>query len=161
MTLDRWYETGKATNHSKKLSPQSLPLIPQLHHSLQKVKPFMSGLTPTAWPSAHFPGPVTVTNHPSLTLRQLTPAQIGLQHHERMDGSGYPNGLSGENILIEARIMGVADVIESMSSHRPYRPAFSIEKALLEIIFKKGVLYDPEVVDACVRLFNEKGFVFD
>jgi PAS domain S-box-containing protein/putative nucleotidyltransferase with HDIG domain len=88
-------------------------------------------------------------------------AQIVLQHHERMDGSGYPSGLSGENILIEARIMGVADVIESMSSHRPYRPAFSIEKALLEIILKKGVLYDPDVVDACVRLFNEKGFVFD
>jgi PAS domain S-box-containing protein/putative nucleotidyltransferase with HDIG domain len=88
-------------------------------------------------------------------------AQIVLQHHERMDGSGYPNGLSGKNILIEARIMGVADVIESMSSHRPYRPAFSIDKALLEIILKKGVLYDPEVVDACVRLFNEKGFVFD
>jgi putative nucleotidyltransferase with HDIG domain len=88
-------------------------------------------------------------------------AQIVLQHHERTDGSGYPNGLSGKNILIEARIMGVADVIESMSSHRPYRPAFSIDKALLEIILKKGVLYDPEVVDACVRLFNEKGFVFD
>jgi len=88
-------------------------------------------------------------------------AQIVLQHHERMDGSGYPNGLPGEKILIEARIMAVADVIESMSSHRPYRPAFSIEKALLEIILKRGVLYDPEVVDACVRLFNEKGFAFN
>jgi len=88
-------------------------------------------------------------------------AQIVLQHHERLDGSGYPNGLSGENILIEARIMAVADVIESMSSHRPYRPAFSIEKALLEIILKRGILYDPEVVDACVRLFNEKKFTFN
>jgi PAS domain S-box-containing protein/putative nucleotidyltransferase with HDIG domain len=87
-------------------------------------------------------------------------AQIVLQHHERMDGSGYPKGLSGENILIEARIMAVADVIESMSSHRPYRPAFSIEKALLEIILKRGVLYDPDVVDACVKLFNEKKFTF-
>jgi len=58
MTLDRWYETGRDTNHSQKLSPQSLPLILQLHHSLQKVKPFMSGLTPTAWPSTHFPVPV-------------------------------------------------------------------------------------------------------
>jgi putative nucleotidyltransferase with HDIG domain len=88
-------------------------------------------------------------------------AQIVLQHHERMDGSGYPGGLTGEQILIEARIMGVADVIESMSSHRPYRPAFSIEKALLEIIMKKDILYDASVVEACVRLFNDKGFKFD
>lgn len=87
-------------------------------------------------------------------------AQIVLQHHERMDGSGYPNGLTGENIMIEARIMGIADVIESMSSHRPYRPAYNIDKALLEIVMQKGILYDPDVVDACVRLFNEKGFVF-
>jgi len=87
-------------------------------------------------------------------------AEIVLQHHERMDGSGYPNGLSGEDISIEARIMGVADVIESMSSHRPYRPAFNVEKALLEIILNKGVLYDGEVVDACVELFNDKGFEF-
>jgi putative nucleotidyltransferase with HDIG domain/PAS domain S-box-containing protein len=88
-------------------------------------------------------------------------AQIVLQHHERMDGSGYPGGLTGEQILIEARIMGVADVIESMSSHRPYRPAYSIEKALLEIIMKKGVLYDTKAVEACVSLFNEKNFTFD
>jgi putative nucleotidyltransferase with HDIG domain len=88
-------------------------------------------------------------------------AQIVLQHHERMDGSGYPGKLTREQIFIEARIMGVADVIESMSSHRPYRPAYSIEKALLEIIMKKGILYDTEVVEACVRLFNDKGFKFD
>ena len=88
-------------------------------------------------------------------------AQIVLQHHERMDGSGYPNGLTGDNIMIEARIMGIADVIESMSSHRPYRPAYNIDKALLEIVMQKGVLYDSDVVDACVRLFNEKGFSFN
>lgn len=88
-------------------------------------------------------------------------AQIVFQHHERVDGSGYPRGLSGDDILIEARIMGVADVIEAMASHRPYRPAFSVEKALLEIIQKKGVLYDPQVVDACFKLFNEKQFSFD
>jgi response regulator RpfG family c-di-GMP phosphodiesterase len=88
-------------------------------------------------------------------------AQIVLQHHERMDGSGYPLGLTGEQMLIEARIMGVADVIESMSSHRPYRPAFSIENALLEIIMKKGVLYDTKAVEACFRLFNDKNFTFD
>jgi len=88
-------------------------------------------------------------------------AQIVLQHHERVDGSGYPLGLKGENILIEAKILGVADVVEAMSSHRPYRPAFSIEKALLEIIHKKDVLYPPEVVDACVTLINDKGFKFE
>ncbi|MFH1022896.1 MAG: HD domain-containing phosphohydrolase [Planctomycetota bacterium] len=87
-------------------------------------------------------------------------AQIVLQHHERMDGSGYPQGISGDSIMIEARIMAVADVVESMASHRPYRPAFSTEKALLEIIQKKSILYAPEVVDACVRLFNDKGFAF-
>jgi len=88
-------------------------------------------------------------------------AQIVLQHHERVDGSGYPLGLKGENILIEAKILGVADVVEAMSSHRPYRPAFSLEKALLEIMHKKGVLYPPEVVDACVTVFNDKGFKFE
>ncbi|MBM4453409.1 MAG: HD domain-containing protein [Chloroflexi bacterium] len=88
-------------------------------------------------------------------------AQIVFQHHERMDGSGYPRGLSGEDVMIEARIMGVADVIEAMASHRPYRPAFSTEKALLEIIQKKGILYDAQVVDACLKLFNEKQFSFD
>jgi PAS domain S-box-containing protein/putative nucleotidyltransferase with HDIG domain len=88
-------------------------------------------------------------------------AQIVLQHHERIDGSGYPRGLSGEDISLEARIMSVADVIEAMSSHRPYRPAFSIEKALLEVIQNRSVLYDPEVVDICLKLFNEKQFTFD
>jgi hypothetical protein len=85
-------------------------------------------------------------------------AQIVLQHHERMDGSGYPQGLSGEEILLEARILGVADVVEAMASHRPYRPALSINKALEEISQNRDVLYDPEVVDACLKLFTEKGF---
>jgi len=85
-------------------------------------------------------------------------ALIVLQHHERMDGSGYPQGLSGEEICLEARIMAVADVVDAMSSHRPYRPAIGIEKALKEISQNKGTLYDPEAVDACVRLFTEKGF---
>ena len=85
-------------------------------------------------------------------------ALIVLQHHERMDGSGYPQGLSGEEICLEARIMAVADVIDAMSSHRPYRPALDIEKALEEILQNRGTLYDPEAVDACVRLFTEKGF---
>lgn len=85
-------------------------------------------------------------------------AEIVYQHHERLDGSGYPRGLKGDEIKIEARIIGVADVVEAMASHRPYRPAFSIEKALLEIIQKKGIIYDSQVVDACMGLFNEKGY---
>jgi HD-GYP domain-containing protein (c-di-GMP phosphodiesterase class II) len=85
-------------------------------------------------------------------------AQIVLQHHERMDGSGYPNGISGENILFEARILAVADVVEAMASHRPYRAALGIDLALKEISKNRGSLYDPKVVDACLRLFNKKGY---
>jgi PAS domain S-box-containing protein len=88
-------------------------------------------------------------------------AQIVLQHHERMDSSGYPQGLSGEEIILEARILGVADVVEAMASHRPYRPARGIKEALEEISQNKGILYDPEVADACLKLFAEKGFEFE
>jgi PAS domain S-box-containing protein len=88
-------------------------------------------------------------------------AQIVLQHHERMDGSGYPQGLSGEDILLEARILGVADVVEAMASHRPYRSARGIDEALEEISANRGIFYDPEVVDTCVKLFTEKGFKFE
>jgi len=88
-------------------------------------------------------------------------AQIVLQHHERLDGSGYPNNLKGDEIILEARIIGVADVVEAMSSFRPYRPALGIDVALEEISQNKGILYDPEVVDACLRLFKEKGFKFE
>jgi len=85
-------------------------------------------------------------------------AQIVHQHHERMDGSGYPQGLKGEQILIDARILGVADVVEAMSSHRPYRPAIGIDKALEEISLKKGILYDPAVVDACLKIYSDHRF---
>ncbi len=85
-------------------------------------------------------------------------AEIVHQHHERMNGSGYPRGLQGEEILIEARILAVADVVEAMASYRPYRPALGIEKALEEIEKNKGVLYDLLAADACLRLFKEKGF---
>jgi HD-GYP domain-containing protein (c-di-GMP phosphodiesterase class II) len=78
-------------------------------------------------------------------------AQIVFQHHERMDGSGYPQGLSGQDILLEARILAVADVMEAMSSHRPYRPALGLEIATAEILQKKGILYDADVVDACLE----------
>lgn len=86
--------------------------------------------------------------------------KIMLQHHERMDGSGYPEGLKGKKILIEARVLAVADVVEAMASHRPYRAALGIEKALEEISKNKGILYDAKVVDACLELFNEKDFKF-
>ena len=88
-------------------------------------------------------------------------AEIVLQHHERIDGSGYPQGLKVNKIILEARIIGVADVVEAMSSHRPYRPAKGIDKALEEISQNKGILYDPEVVDICLKLFREKGFKFE
>jgi putative two-component system response regulator len=87
-------------------------------------------------------------------------AQFVLEHHERMDGSGYPQGLKGDAILPESRIISVADVIEAMASHRPYRPGHGIEAALEEISGKRDVLYDPAVVDAALRLFREKNFVF-
>ncbi len=85
-------------------------------------------------------------------------AQIVYQHHERMDGSGYPRKLKGDEILLEARIMAVADVVESMASHRPYRPALGMDVALNEIEQNRGVYYDDAVADACLRLFREKGF---
>ncbi len=81
-------------------------------------------------------------------------AKIVLQHHERMDGSGYPLGCSGKDITIEARILAVADVVEAMSSHRPYRPALGVDKALKEILKNRGILYDAKVVDACAKLLS-------
>ena len=87
-------------------------------------------------------------------------AEAVYQHHERMDGSGYPRGLEGAEILLEARILGVADVVEAMASHRPYRPALGINVALEEISKNKGIIYDPEAADACERLFSEEKFLF-
>jgi len=87
-------------------------------------------------------------------------ADIVLQHHERMNGSGYPRKLKGPDILIEARIINVADVVEAMASHRPYRPSLGIEKSLEQISKNRGILYDGEVVDACLRLFRENRFKF-
>jgi len=83
-------------------------------------------------------------------------AQIILQRHERLDGSGYPNGLTGDDILLEARILAVADVVEAIASHRPYRPALGIEKAKDEITQEKGILYDPRVVDACLDVLSKR-----
>ncbi len=88
-------------------------------------------------------------------------AKFVLQHHEKMNGSGYPSGLSSDNILIEARILCVADVVEAMTPHRPYRPALGIDKALEEISKNEEILYDPNVVDACLGVFAKKRFKFE
>jgi HD-GYP domain-containing protein (c-di-GMP phosphodiesterase class II) len=85
-------------------------------------------------------------------------ADVVLQHHERMDGSGYPQGLKGDDILLEARILAIADVVEAITFHRPYRPAIGINLALEEISRNKGILYDAAAVDACLKLFREKGY---
>lgn len=88
-------------------------------------------------------------------------ADIIMQHHERMDGSGYPKGLKDGEILLDARILAVADVVEAIASHRPYRPAYGIDTALKEIADMKGILYDAAVVDVCLNLFKDKGFKFE
>ena len=87
-------------------------------------------------------------------------AKIILQHHERLDGSGYPNAIKGDSICLEAKILAVSDTVEAMSSDRPYRPAIGIEAALEEIQSNSGVLYDKQVVDSCLKLFHEQGYRF-
>ncbi|MFO7888870.1 MAG: PAS domain S-box protein [bacterium] len=108
-----------------------------------------------------------IKNHPQIGYDILKEidfpypiAQIVLQHHERMNGSGYPNKLKGKDILLGATIIGVADTVEAMSSHRPYRPALGINAALDEITKNKGILYDSKVVDACTKVFRENKFEF-
>jgi len=87
-------------------------------------------------------------------------ARMILEHHERINGSGYPNGLTGDELLLESKIMAVADVVEAMASHRPYRAALGFDAALEEIAGKKDIIYDSAVVDACLFLFREKGYAF-
>ena len=87
-------------------------------------------------------------------------AQMILQHHERLDGSGYPQGLKGDAILRDAKIIAVADVVEAMASHRPYRPSLGLGPALAEIEQGKGRLYDAEAAAACIRVFRQNGFTF-
>jgi len=109
-----------------------------------------------------------VKNHPRIDYEILKKvdfpwpiAEIVFQHQEKIDGSGYPRGLKGTEILIEAKILGVANVVEAMSSYKSYRPALSIDESLMEISKYKNILFDPEVVDACLKLFKEKGFKFE
>ncbi len=95
-------------------------------------------------------------------IESLKPiAKIALQHHERMDGSGYPKGIKSDEILLEAKILNVADVVEAMTAHRPYRAALKIEDALNEITKNKNILYDEKIVNACINLFKQKNFTFD
>jgi PAS domain S-box-containing protein len=105
--------------------------------------------------------------HPEVAAEILAPIDFGhpaaaiiLQHHERLDGSGYPHGLAGDDIMLEARILAVADTVEAMSSHRPYRAALGLEPALAEVRSGAGRIYDAEVVEACVAVFEEDGFIF-
>jgi putative nucleotidyltransferase with HDIG domain len=109
-----------------------------------------------------------IKNHPRVGYETLMKIEFPwplnrmvLQHHERLDGSGYPRGLKGEAIIMEARILAVADVVEAMVSHRPYRPACGLDKALEEVKRGKGATYDARVVDCCIRLFAESRFSFD
>ena len=88
-------------------------------------------------------------------------ADIALQHHERLDGSGYPQGLKGNEICLEARVVAVADIVEAMSSHRPYRASLGIDKALAEIEAGRGTILDADAVDACLTLYREKRFDFE
>jgi len=87
-------------------------------------------------------------------------AEMVYQHHERLDGSGYPRGLEGDEIIVQARILAVADVVEAMTSRRPYRTALGMETALEEISTGRDTKYDPDAVDVCVKLFKEEGFGF-
>lgn len=106
-----------------------------------------------------------IRNHPQIGYDILKDiefdwpvAKATLQHHERLDGSGYPLGISEKKIILEAKILAVADVVEAMLSHRTYRPAHSLDKVMEEITQNKDILYDSKVVDACLKLFTEKGF---
>lgn len=106
-----------------------------------------------------------IKEHPSIGFNILKTvsfpwpiAEIILQHHERVDGSGYPEGLKGDELLLESKILAVADVVEAMASHRPYRAALGIEAALSEITAQRGVTLDGQVVDACLRIFHEQGY---
>lgn len=124
---------GAILNKSSRLSRQEFDLIkthPQVGHDI---------LVQIKWP---WPVALAV-----------------LQHHERLDGSGYPHGFAGGEIILEARILAVADVVEAMAAHRPYRPARGLEAAMEEISANRGKLYDPQVVDACMQLLTVRQFV--
>ena len=144
---------------------QLIRVAGMLHDIGKMVVPAEILAKPTRLTEAEF---ALIKVHPQAGFDVLEPIEFGspiadivLQHHERLDGSGYPQGLRGEEILVEARILAVADVVEAMSSHRPYRAALGVDAALEEIKKNRGKLYEPGVVDACVALFRKKSFAFD
>ncbi len=160
-------DLARAVAAEMDLSPQNIDAIRMAGqlHDLGKVSIPSEILTkPTKLTAAEFE---LIMKHPQVAYDILKPivfpwpvAEIIRQHHERTDGSGYPRGLKGDEILIEAKVLAVADVVEAMITHRPYRPARKLEEALFEISSQRGILYDPAAADACRRMLVEKGFTF-
>ena len=160
-------DLARAVAAEMKLTPENIDAVRMagLLHDLGKVSIPSEILTkPTKLTAAEFE---LIMTHPQVAFDILRPiafpwpvAEIIHQHHERTNGSGYPRGLKGDEILIEAKVLAVADVVEAMITHRPYRPARKLEEALLEISANKGILYDPEAADACRRMLVDKGFAF-
>jgi len=166
--------------HQRRVSSLAVAIGEEMHLPLDKIEGVrMAGIIhdigKIAMPAEILTKPTRLTktefqlikDHPRIgydILKSITfpwpVAHIILQHHERMDGSGYPDSLLGDAILLEARILSVADVVEALSSHRPYRPALGLDKALEEIRRGRGIRYDMRVVDACIKLFKEGRFSF-
>ena len=133
--IGKVYVPAEILNRPGKLTPEEFAIIkthPQVGYDIIK--------------DIEFPWPV---------------ADIVHQHHERLDGTGYPQGLKGDEIILEARITTVADVVEAITSHRPYRPGLDLDVALNEIKNNRGKFYDPDVVDAFLRLITEKNFILE
>ncbi|MDH5299360.1 MAG: CBS domain-containing protein [Desulfobulbaceae bacterium] len=168
------------SGHQRRVADLAAAIARRLGHTLDKIEGvYMAGLLHDIGkirvPSGILchPGQLTeaeyaiIKPHPEVGYNILKGidfpwplADIVLQHHERLDGSGYPQGLTGDRILPKAKILTVADVVEALSSHRPYRPALGIDRAIEEITANRGTLYDPEAVDACVALFTKDNYVF-
>jgi putative nucleotidyltransferase with HDIG domain len=166
--------------HQRRVSSLAVAIAEEMHLGLEKIEGIrlagvIHDIGKIAMPAEILTKPSRLTktefqlikDHPRIGYDILKSIQfpwpvahIILQHHERMDGSGYPDSLLGDAILLEARILAVADVVEALSSHRPYRPALGLEKALEEIRRGRGIRYDMRVVDACIKLFKERRFSF-
>ena len=184
-TVQAWSLTGEmrdfyTAGHQRRVSSLAVAIAEELHLSWEKIEGLrvagiIHDIGKIAMPAEILAKPARLTktefqlikDHPRIGYEIVKKiefpwpvAHIILQHHERMDGSGYPEGLLGDAILLEARILAVADVIEALSSHRPYRPALGIEKALEEIRRGRGIRYDMRVVDICLKLFRERRFSF-
>ncbi len=184
-TVKAWSLTGEmrdftTAGHQRRVSSLAVAIAEELHLPWEKVEGLriagiIHDIGKIAMPAEILAKPARLTktefqlvkDHPRIGFEIVKSidfpwpvAHIILQHHERMDGSGYPEGLLGDAILLEARILAVADVVEALSSHRPYRPDHGIEKALEEIRRGRGIRYDMRVVDTCIKLFRERHFSF-